>query len=100
MSARQWTGLADRGTLGAVPWTRAAPLHAAAHAPAASPAAGALRFSTGQGGPSPPRAPLHAFGVEYVGIYPFGDNGTGHKIPVTPLLGLGTASEVEMAGRR
>jgi hypothetical protein len=22
--------------------------------------------------------------VEYVGIYPFGDNGTGHKIPVTP----------------
>jgi len=37
-------------------------------------------------GQAPPGPPSHAFGVEYVGIYPFGDNGTRHKIPITPDL--------------
>ena len=95
MSARQWTGVADRGTLGAVPWTRAAP-----YTPRLMPrprprGRGTLLFHTSGRAKSPP-APLHAFGVEYVGIYPFGDNGTGHKIPVTPTVGGDGEDEEEL----
>lgn len=59
---------------------------------------GTLLFHTSGRAKSPP-APLHAFGVEYVGIYPFGDNGTGHKIPVTPLWGHPPASFGRMSVR-
>ena len=65
-------------------WTWAATLHAAAHAPAASPRPGPFTALPQVRAAGSPRAPLHAFGVEYVGIYPFGDNGRDTRFRAIP----------------